>query len=328
MTHDRLDHARHDHSGHLHRIGSNANGRYLIVALGLLCGFMLAEIVLGLLAGSLALIADAGHMLTDAGAVGLALVSMRLAQRPPGGNLTFGLKRVEILSAQANGITLLLLAVWFIYEAITRLITPPQVEGGLVLAVALAGIVVNLLATWMIAKANRRSLNVEGAYQHILTDLYAFIATAVAGVIIWLTGYDRVDAAAALIVAALMLRAGYSLVRNAWRIFLEAAPVGMNPEEIGYAMAAHPDVAEVHDLHVWEVTSGFPALSAHVLVGANSDCHGRRRELEQLLRDRFEIEHTTLQVDHVQDEAHIPIKDVVRNNGSKYKSTSDKDRLI
>jgi cobalt-zinc-cadmium efflux system protein len=183
----------------------------------------------------------------------------------------------------------------------------------LVLIVAIAGIAVNLLATWIIAKANRRSLNVEGAYQHILTDLYAFIATGVAGLIIWLTGYNRVDAAAALIVAALMLRAGYYLVSNSWRIFLEAAPAGMNPEEIGYAMAAHPYVSEVHDLHVWEVTSGFPALSAHVLVGKDSNCHNRRRELEQLLKARFDIKHTTLQVDHDGRESRVAVKDVTRN---------------
>jgi cobalt-zinc-cadmium efflux system protein len=159
---------------------------------------------------------------------------------------------------------------------------------------------------------------VESAYQHILTDLYAFIATAIAGLIIWLTGYNRVDAVAALIVAALMLHAGYRLVKDTWRIFLEAAPKGLSPEEIGYAMAAHPDVTEVHDLHVWEVTSGFPALSAHVLVGANSDCHGRRRELEQLLETRFDIKHTTLQVDHDQHEAWVSVEDLRHNNSNRH----------
>jgi cobalt-zinc-cadmium efflux system protein len=313
MTHDAQDHAEHDHT-----VSADADRRYLMIGLCLLGGFMVAEVVVGLLAGSLALIADAGHMLTDAGAIGLALVSMRLAQRPSEGNLTFGLKRVEILSAQANGITLLLLAAWFVYEGISRLITPPQVEGGLVLIVAIIGIAINLFTTWTIAKANRRRLNVEGAYQHILTDFYAFIATAVAGLIIWLTGYNRVDAVAALIVAALMLRAGYRLVKDTWRIFLEAAPKGLSPEEIGYAMAAHPDVTEVHDLHVWEVTSGFPALSAHVLVGANSDCHGRRRELEQLLETRFDIKHTTLQVDHDQHEAWVSVEDLRHNNSNRH----------
>jgi cobalt-zinc-cadmium efflux system protein len=252
---------------------------------------------------SLALISDAGHMLTDAGAIALALITMRLAARPARGSMTYGLKRTEILSAQANGITLLLLSAWFAYEAIRRLIDPPEVEGGLVLAIALLGLVVNLLTTWTISRANRESLNVDGAFQHILTDLFAFVATAVAGAIIYLTGgYNRVDAIAALAVAGLMLRAGYGLVRDSARIFMEAAPKGLDPEEVGGAIASHPGVVNVHDLHVWEVTSGFPALSAHVLVEEDEDCHAERRKLERLLEERFDVHHTTLQVDHATPE--------------------------
>jgi cobalt-zinc-cadmium efflux system protein len=192
---------------------------------------------------------------------------------------------------------------WFVYEAIRRLIDPPEVEGALVLSIALLGIVVNLLATWIISKANRESLNVEGAFQHILTDLFAFIATAIAGAIIYFTGgYNRVDAIAALVVAALMLRAGYGLVRDSGRIFLEASPKGLAPEEVGHAIASHPGVVNVHDLHVWEVTSGFPALSAHVLVAEDEDCHAERRGLEHLLEERFDVHHTTLQVDHATPE--------------------------
>jgi cobalt-zinc-cadmium efflux system protein len=277
--------------------------RHLAIALGLLVGFMVVEVVVGIIASSLALISDAGHMLTDAGAIALALVTMRLAQRPARGAMTYGLKRAEILSAQANGITLLLLSAWFVYEAIRRLISPAEVEGGLVLGIALLGIVVNLLASWVIGRANRQSLNVEGAFQHILTDLFAFIATAIAGAIIYFTGgYNRLDAIAALVVAALMLRAGYGLVRDSGRIFMEAAPEGLDPEEVGHAIASHPGVVNVHDLHVWEVTSGFPALSAHVLVEQDEDCHAERRKLERLLEERFDLHHTTLQVDHATPE--------------------------
>jgi cobalt-zinc-cadmium efflux system protein len=288
---------------HSHGVSQDADRRYLAIALGLLVGFMLVEVVVGIIASSLALISDAGHMLTDAGAVGLALITMRLARRPARGSMTYGLKRAEILSAQANGITLLLLSAWFVYEAVRRLISPPEVEGGLVLGIALLGIVVNLLATWILSRANRESLNAEGAFQHILTDLFAFIATAIAGAIIYFTGgYNRVDAVAALVVAALMLRAGYGLVRDSGRIFMEAAPEGLDPDEIGHAIASQPGVVNVHDLHVWEVTSGFPALSAHVLVEENEDCHAERRELEHLLEERFDIHHTTLQVDHATPE--------------------------
>jgi cobalt-zinc-cadmium efflux system protein len=223
---------------------------------------------------------------------------MRLASRPASGSYTYGLKRAEILSAQANGLTLLLLSVWFIVEAIQRLIHPPIVEGVLVTVVAVVGIGVNVLAVWVMSKANRQSLNVEGSFQHILTDLYAFIATAIAGAIIWWSGWNRVDAIAALIVAGLMMKAGIELVRASGRIFLEAAPKGLDPATISAAIRAVPAVTRLDDLHVWEVTSGMPALSAHVFVSHEIDCHDVRRTIEAMLHDRFAILHTTLQTDH------------------------------
>ena len=209
-------------------------------------------------------------MLTDAAALALALVALRIARRPPRGAMTYGFGRVEILSAQANGITLVLLALWIVYEAIARLVSPPDVEGAIVVVVAIVGIVVNLAATFVLAGASRESLNVEGSFQHILTDLFAFIATAIAGGIILATGFVQADALASLLVAASMLYAGTRLVMASGRVFLEAAPEGLDPQQIGRALAAHPGVVEVHDLHVWEVTSGFPALSAHVVVRAGS----------------------------------------------------------
>ena len=291
-----MGHHRHDGHG----VEPDADRRRLAVALALIVAFMATEVAAGVLADSLALLSDAAHMVTDAAALGMSLVVIRLAARPAGGNLTFGLKRSEILSAQANGATLLVLAGLIVYEGVHRLISPPKPAGTAMLAVALVGVVVNLLATWQLSKANRRSLNVEGSFQHILTDLFAFVATAIAGAVILTTGFGRADGIAALLVAALMLRASYGLLRESGRVLLQIAPVGLRVEEIGNAMAAHPRVAEVHDLHVWEVTSGFPTLSAHVLVEPAADCHGVRGEIEQLLRERFEIEHTTLQVEHAQ----------------------------
>lgn len=287
---------------HSHGITADADRSRLQIALALIVGFMAVEVVVGILASSLALISDAGHMLTDAGAIGFALVAMRLASRPPRGDFTFGLKRAEILAAQLNGATLLVLGLLIVYEGIHRLASPPDTAGLAVLLVAIAGIGVNLLATVSIAGANRRSLNVEGAYQHILTDLMAFIATALAGALILIAGFDRADGIAALLVAALMLRSAYGLLRDSGRILLEAAPAGLDPNVIGEAMAAEPAVENVHDLHLWEVTSGFPALSAHVLVGEEADCHAERHRLEGLLRDRFQIEHVTLQVEHAHHE--------------------------
>jgi cobalt-zinc-cadmium efflux system protein len=295
------------HHGHRHHGPVITDRSRLWIALALILGLMVGEVVAGIAAGSLALLSDAAHMLTDAAAIALALFAARLAERPPRAGYTFGLRRAEILSAQANGATLLALAAIIAFEAVRRLIDPPSVEGTLVIVVALAGVAVNLAATWVLAGANRASLNVEGAFQHILTDLFAFVATAVAGVLIVTTGFDEADGLAALIVAALMIRAGWGLLRDSGRILLEGSPAGIDPDAVARVIADEPDVLGVHDLHVWEVTSGFPALTAHVTLRPETDCHQRRRDFETLLRERFGIDHTTIQVDHAHA-AHGPIE--------------------
>ncbi len=297
----------HGHDGHGHGVSADADRRWLSMALALIAVFIVIESVIAVLAGSLALLSDAAHMLTDAVSIVLALVAMRLSARPARGGYTFGLKRAEILSAQANGLTLILAGVWLGYEAVHRLIDPPQVTGWMVLATALAGIAVNLLATWCLSKANRSSLNVEGAYQHILNDLFAFIGTAIAGLIVLLTGFARADAIATLVVVALMFKAGYGLLRDSGRIFLEAAPVGLDPDEVGCKLASAPSVTEVHDLHIWTITSGEPALSAHVLVKPGGDCHRVRRALDRMLAEEYGLTHTTLQIDHAPAGAPEPV---------------------
>jgi cobalt-zinc-cadmium efflux system protein len=288
----------HDDDVHDHAHRGEQDARRLGVALALIVAFMAGEIVVGILAHSLVLLSDAAHMLTDAGALAMSLVVLRLAARPAHGNRTFGLRRSEILSAQANGAALLVLAGLIVYGAARRLVSPPHASGTAILVVALVGIGVNLSSTWQLSGANRASLNVEGSFQHVLNDLFAFVATAVAGAVILATGWVRADAVAALLVAALMLRAAWSLLRDSGRVLLDIAPAGLPVDEIGRAMASHPGVVEVHDLHVWEVTTEFPTLSAHVLVEPGADCHGIRRELETLLGERFGLEHTTLQVEH------------------------------
>lgn len=293
------DHRHHGHShGHTHAVSADADRRWLAVALAIIAGFMAVEVVAGILAGSLALLSDATHMLTDAGALGLALVAARLAARPPGGNFTFGLGRAEILSAQVNGAVLLVLAGVIAWEAGQRLVEPAEVEGAIVIVVGVLGAGANLLAAGALGRAERRSLNVEGAMAHVLADLYASVAAALAGVLIVVTGVAEFDGLAALVVAGLMVSSGWRLLRDASRVLLEAAPSGVVPDRVGEALAGHPGVVEVHDLHVWEVTSGFPAVAAHVIVAPGDDCHARRRELQGLLGARFGIRHTTLQVDH------------------------------
>jgi cobalt-zinc-cadmium efflux system protein len=279
-----------------------------VLALGLIVCFMLVEVLVGALAHSLALISDAAHMLTDAAALGLALLALRLAAAPARGAMTYGLRRVEILSAQANGVTLLILASVIVYSAIGRLISPQSVSAWPMISVALAGIAVNGAATAALAGADRHNMSIEGSFQHILTDLFAFIGTAIAGVIILLSGFDRADPIASLVVAALMLHSSYGLLRDSARVFLEAAPPGMDPQEIGRALAGAPAVVEVHDLHVWELSSGFAALSAHVLVGREADCHAARRRLEAILHDRFGLDHTTLQVDHEHEDGLLELQ--------------------
>ncbi|KJS58000.1 cation diffusion facilitator family transporter [Streptomyces rubellomurinus] len=299
-------HGGHSHGpgGHSHAVAADADRRWLLSALALIVVFMAGEVAVGFAAESLALISDAAHMLTDAASIVLALVAMRLAARPARGGYTYGLKRAEILSAQANGVTLLVLSAWLGYEAITRLFEPPAVTGSLVLVTALVGVVVNIAAAWCMSKANRSSLNVEGAFQHVLTDLYAFIATAVAGLVMVTTGFARADAIASLIVVALMLKAGIGLVRDSGRIFLEAAPAGIDPDAVADRLVAEPLVEEIHDLHIWEITSNQPALSAHILVTPGGDCHAVRRSLQRRLSAEYGITHSTLQVDHVgEDEA-------------------------
>jgi cobalt-zinc-cadmium efflux system protein len=285
---------------HMHvHADPRADRRILAISLALLVGFMIAEVVLGIVASSLALLADAGHMLTDASALGLALFAAWAASLPARGRWTFGFARAEILAAQANGITLVVIGLLIVYSAIGRLISPPDVEAGIVTVVALAGIVVNVAVLALLARAERKSLNIRGAYLHIATDLAAFVGTALAGVLILATGWDRFDPIASLFVAGLMFAASVTLLRESGRIFLEGAPSSAPPGEVGRAIVEHDGVVEAHDLHVWTVTSGFPALSAHVLVEPGADCHRIRLELETMLAERFGLEHTTLQVEHV-----------------------------
>jgi cobalt-zinc-cadmium efflux system protein len=274
--------------------------RPLAIALGLIVGLLAGEVVFGVVAGSLALLADAGHMLTDAAALGLALAAASFAGRPARGRWTFGFRRLEILAAHVNGITLVVVGVVIVYTAIRRLVDPPDVRGGIVLVVALVGIAVNFAAAALLHRPSRESLNVRGAFVHVATDLAAFAGTAAAGALILATGWDRFDPVASLLVAALIFWSSFSLLRESTRILLEVSPD--EPRDVAGEMLAVPGVVEVHDLHVWTVGSGFPSVSAHVLVEPGADCHAIRLQLANLLGDRFGLSHSTLQVEH----AHQP----------------------
>jgi cobalt-zinc-cadmium efflux system protein len=295
---------------HQHLPGPDADRRFLRAALALVAAFVVAEVVIAVTARSLALLSDAGHMLADVGAIGGALWAIRLAARPPTGAWTFGWKRAEIIAAAVNGITLLVVAGIVTVQAVERLVHPAHVRAGLVLAVALAGIVVNLVAARLLARASRSSLNVAGAFRHVLTDLYGFIGTAAAAVIIIATGYSRADSIAALLVVALMVRAAWSLLRDSGRILLEAAPEDMNLDEVRAHLLATNHVRDVHDLHAWTVTSSLPALSAHVIVDDSCFTDGHvpmlLDRLQACLAGHFDVEHSTFQLEAATHAAHEP----------------------
>src|SRR5829696_1058760 len=277
-----MGHHGHDHAAE----ARNGNRRALAVVLALTASFTVVEIIGGLLTGSLALLADAGHMLSDNFSLGVALFAAWLAGRPATPDKSFGYRRAEILAALANGMTLVAISVWVFAEAYARLREPTEVLGGPMLAVATLGLLVNAASA---------------AILYRFADALGSVGAMVAAATIILTGWRYADPLISVAIGLLILGSSWKLLRDSTNILLEATPRGLNAGEVGRRMAAAQGVVEVHDLHIWTITSGFPALSAHVLVGKHEDCHARRRELEELLTNEYGISHTTLQVDHVGD---------------------------
>jgi cobalt-zinc-cadmium efflux system protein len=283
---------------HAHARAREGSVKALRLTLVLTATFTVVEVVGGLVAGSLALLADAAHMLSDNASLGIALFAAWLAGRPAGPSRTFGYRRAEILAALFNGVTLVALSIWIFIEAAERLGDPPEVEAGLMLGIAVTGLVVNLVAARMLQRHSAESLNVSAALRHVLADLLGSLGVIVAAVVILTTGWEYADPAVSVLIGVLVLGSSWGILRDSTQILLEGSPPGTDVQEVGRAMAAMAGVTQVHDLHVWTITSGFPALAAHVLVGRDVDCHLKRLELEAMLRDRFGLEHTTLQVDH------------------------------
>jgi cobalt-zinc-cadmium efflux system protein len=304
------DGSGHAHHEHAHGAASaETDRRALTFALVLLIAFMAFEVGAAIYANSLALLADAGHMLVDVGAIAGSLVAIRLAARPETGSHTYGMKRAEILAAAANAIALLVVSALVTYDAVVRLVHPSPVDGAVLIVVAAVGVAVNLVATLTMARANRRSLNVEGAYRHILTDLYGFAGTLIAGLVIVVWGFDRADAIASLAVVLLMLKAAVQLLRPALRILLEATPEDIDVEEVRRHLMERPEVQSVHDLHAWTLTSSLPILTAHVVV--TDECFttgeaGRVLDhLQDCLSGHFDVAHSTLQFEspgHIEHE--------------------------
>jgi cobalt-zinc-cadmium efflux system protein len=293
----------HEDPGHGHSHGAGANKKALTVVLALTLTYMFAEVIGGLITGSLALLADAAHMLSDNVAIGLALFAFWLSSKPPTPNRSFGYKRGEILAALFNGVTIVAVSFWIFYEAYERLQDPPEVLGGWMMVVAVIGLLVNVAGAVILTRSAGENLNMQGALRHVLADLLGSVGVIVAAVVILLTGWSYADPLISVLIGVLVLLSSWRLLRDSVNVLLEGSPPGVDANEVGRAMAASEGVVEVHDLHVWEITSGFPALSAHVLVGREEDCHARRRDLEALLAEQFGIDHTTLQMDHAGDHA-------------------------
>jgi cobalt-zinc-cadmium efflux system protein len=291
-----------DHSSRAHsHVDPSADRRWLTLALAMIVLFMALEVTVGFLAHSLALLADAGHMLSDAAALGLAITASALAERPATVQWTFGFKRAEILSAAVNGIALVVVSGLITAGAINRLIHPSFVRGSVLSVVAAVGVVVNITAVLVVSRANRKNLNVRAASRHLMTDLAAFVGTLVAGVVITTTGFSRADSIASLVVVILMVVAAWSLLRDSGRILLEVAPRGVDLNEVRSHLLEIEHVIEIHELHAWVVTSDLPALSAHVVVLDSCFLDGHAPqildELQHCLSGHFDLEHSTFQLE-------------------------------
>ena len=298
------DHGQHAHGGHgPHDHGRGADRRALTIVFALTAAFTVAEVVGGLVTGSLALLADAGHMLSDAFSLGLALFAVWLAGRPATPNRSFGYKRAEILAALFNGATLVAISIWIFVEAYQRFFEPPEILDGWMLAIAALGLVVNVVGAVILSRSGGESLNIQGALRHLLADVFGSVGAIAAALVILATGWRYADPVISVLIGLLVLGSSWRLLRESTNILLEGTPPGIDANAVGSSMAGVPGVMEVHDLHVWTITSGFPALAAHVLVGQDEDCHARRRDLEEVLAREYDIEHTTLQVDHVGEHA-------------------------
>jgi cobalt-zinc-cadmium efflux system protein len=294
----------HDHAGHSHGFGSFAlqarredSSRRMWVALAINAGLLLAEAIGGILTGSLAVLADAGHLLSDVGSIVLALIAARLAARPAAGRRTFGYQRSEVLAALINGLLLVAVSVAIAVAAVGRLSDPPGIDGAGVLALGALGLAGNLAATLVLARGEREDINLEGVLRHSAADALGSLGVLLAGAFVLAGGSDIVDPIVGLLIAALVLLSSWRLIEEPVDVLMEAAPAGVDVDGVGAAICAEEGVRSVHDLHIWTVTAGFGAIAAHVVVATGSDRDLIRRRLELALRERFGIEHTTLQME-------------------------------
>lgn len=297
----------HDHASHSHSHVRSTNSRRLAIVLGLVLVYIVAEVVGGYLTNSLALLADAGHMLSDAAALGLSLFALWIARRPASPQHSYGFYRAEILAALANGATLIAIALVIFVEAWQRFRVPPAVEGRGVMLIAAGGLVVNLVSLWLLHEGRKESLNVQGAWLHVLTDALGSVGAIVAGLLVWRFNWFLADPLMSVLIGLLVIYSSWALLKDAVRVLMEGTPGHLDLEEIRSALLAVEGVDEVHDLHVWSISSGMTALSAHVCVAPGQVGDATLGATRRMLHDRFGVDHSTIQVELVRQcgAAHI-----------------------
>jgi cobalt-zinc-cadmium efflux system protein len=286
-----------DHHDHAHAHGRSADRKRLAIVLGLVLAYVLAEFIGGILTNSLALIADAGHMLSDAAALGLSLFALWIAERPPNPRRTYGYYRAEILAALVNGATLIAMAILIFIEAWRRFAEPPDVKGGAMMAVAGGGLAVNVLGLWLLNESKTSSLNIRAAWLHVLGDALGSVGAIAAGVLIWAFRWNWADPVASVLIGALVLYSSWALVKESVAVLMESTPRNLDVDRIRDAMVSLDGVDEVHDLHVWSITSGLDSLSAHVVVADHREQAAVLKSVRQMLQDQFDIDHITIQIE-------------------------------
>jgi len=301
--HGHDDHSGHDHSGHGGHDHSHdlrgASKRSLVIALVLIASFMFAEVIGGILSGSLALLSDAGHMITDAASIALALFAMKVAERPPSAERTFGYRRAEVLAAMLNALSLWLIAAWVLFEAYHRLQDVPEIEGGLMLVVGILGLLVNVAAAWVLHRSSKHSMNVEGALRHVMADLMGSVGVVISGILIVTLNWTIIDPILSVLIAALVAHSSWSLTVKVFKVLLEGVPDHIDVYRLCSEMEDVEGVTLIHDVHVWTISSGLEALTGHVLIDPSfeGDTEALLRELRRIAHEDFEIDHVTIQVE-------------------------------
>ncbi|PLT33698.1 cation diffusion facilitator family transporter [Bacillus sp. V5-8f] len=290
----------HGHGHHHHHHSSNKKA--LLSAFILISLFMVVEVIGGVLTNSLALISDAGHMLSDAAALGLSYLAIRLGERKATNAKTFGYKRFEIIAASINGVTLLVISIYIVFEAVQRFMNPPEVESMGMLSISIIGLVVNIVAAWILMRGDKdENLNVRSAFLHVIGDMLGSAGAIVAALLIYFFNWEIADPVASVIVAVLIVISGWRVTKESFHILMEGVPEQIDMKEVKASLLELPKVTGVHDLHIWTITSGFPTLSCHVVIGPQATHDLVLSEAQTLLHDKFGIEHSTIQVEREED---------------------------